>query len=100
MFEQERQAVEEKIILYLQENNFPTLEELAWRNIHFTGEWGIATSFFQVAAGEARSGKKVNVALRAQELAEAAKGHIGLQNHDPASKVRFRNIRVIEIQRR
>jgi len=29
-----------------------------------------------------------------------AKGHIGLQNHDPASKVRFRNIRVIEIHRR
>lgn len=44
-----------------------------WVPIPFAGEWGISTSFFQMASQEARMrGIKINVAGRAQEIAEAA----------------------------
>lgn len=78
MFDQERQAVEEIIQIYLHENDIPAPEGLSWRNIPFGGEWGIATSFFQVAAGEARSGKNIKVPVRAQELAETVRDHLGV----------------------
>ncbi len=72
MFETEQQAIEEKIKAFCTANAIP-LVVLEWKPIPFSGEWGITTSFFSTAAAEARSGKKVVVPQRAQELAEQVK---------------------------
>ncbi len=78
MFEKEQNLIEEKIKAFCAANNIP-LAPLKWTAIPFSGEWGIATSFFQTAADEARAGgaKKLPVPQRAQEIAEQVKGQIG-----------------------
>ena len=78
MFEKEQQTIEEKIRTYCAANDIP-LAALKWTAIPFSGEWGMATSFFQTAADEARAGKgkKVPVPQRAQEIAEQVKAEIG-----------------------
>ncbi len=49
---------------------FPTNEQIQWQPIPFKGQWGFGTNAcFQLAAEEARSGKKVNVPERAREIA-------------------------------
>ena len=69
MFEQEQQAIEAKIRQFCAEQGLPEVP-ITWTGIPFSGEWGISTSFFQLAAAEAKSGKKVIVPQRAAELAE------------------------------
>ncbi|MBK9927965.1 MAG: arginine--tRNA ligase [Anaerolineales bacterium] len=78
MFEQEQQLIEEKIKAYCAANDI-ALAELKWTPIPFSGEWGIATSFFQTAANAAKLGKgnKVPVPQKAQEIAEQVKSQIG-----------------------
>ena len=76
MFTEETIQIEEKIRAYCAANDIP-LAELKWLPIPFNGEWGTSTSFFQTAANEAKSGKKVIVPQRAQEIAEAIKDVIG-----------------------
>lgn len=78
MFQQEQQAIEAKIQAFCVENDIP-LSELKWAPIPFSGEWGISTSFFQLAANEARAGKGkgLPVPQRAVEMAEQAKAYIG-----------------------
>src|SRR5687768_12973336 len=78
MFQTEQQRIEEKIKAYCAANDIP-LAALKWTAIPFAGEWGIATSFFQTAADEARAGKgkKLPVPQRAQEIAEQVKAEIG-----------------------
>lgn len=75
MFELEKTTIEVKIHEYLKTVGIeePVLE---FRQIPFSGEWGMAVPLFPIAAGEARSGKKVIVPQRAQELAEAIKSHL------------------------
>ncbi|MBA4380586.1 MAG: arginine--tRNA ligase [Anaerolinea sp.] len=75
MFEKERQAIEAKIRTYCAQSEIP-LSELKWVPIPFSGEWGFSTSFFQTAANEARTGKKVAVPQRAQEIAEQVRGAV------------------------
>ena len=71
MFQPEQQAVEKAIFEFCVQNNIPVPSELKWVPIPFSGEWGISTSFFQLAANEAKqSGKQVNVGQRAQEIGE------------------------------
>lgn len=77
MFDRERLAVEKKILAYLKKNKLPTPETIKWAHIGISGEWGTSTSFFQIAADEARTGKKVLVPKRAQELAESVIDHLG-----------------------
>ncbi len=82
MFDQERQFIEAKIGEYCTANGLPTPETLLWNPIPFNGEWGISTSFFQLAAQEGRLRKErgepgVNVPQRAQELAVGAAALIG-----------------------
>ncbi len=77
MFEVEQQAVEERIHQYSAQNNLPVIP-LQWASIPFSGQWGISTSFFQMAAQEARQGKQVNVPRRAQEIAEGVAAFLGL----------------------
>lgn len=70
MFAAEQKAVERQIRAIGKQRGWPLPESLQWSPIPFSGEWGIATSFFQVAAQEARQGKKVVVPERAREMAE------------------------------
>lgn len=70
MFEVAQQTIAASIQAYCAENEITILPEINWQPIPFSGEWGISTSFFQVAAQEARSGKKVVVPQRAQEIAK------------------------------
>jgi arginyl-tRNA synthetase len=76
MFETERQTIETKILEFFGRRDIPPAE-LKWSPIPFSGEWGISTSFFAAAALEARSGKKVRVPDRAQEIAEQVRAEIG-----------------------
>jgi arginyl-tRNA synthetase len=76
MFEAEQQKLDQKIRAYCAENNLPE-PSLQWGWIPFSGQWGISTSFFQLAALEARQGKKINVSQRAGELAQLVADHLG-----------------------
>ena len=78
MFQREQQAVEEMVKAFCAENNIP-FGELKWSPIPFSGEWGISTSFFQLAASEtkAATGNKTPVPQRAQQLSDQVKAHIG-----------------------
>ncbi|MCX6036372.1 MAG: arginine--tRNA ligase [Chloroflexi bacterium] len=75
MFQTERQIIETKIKTFCAANGIP-LAALEWKPIPFSGEWGFSTSFFGTAAAEARLGKKVVVAQRAQEIAEQVKNQV------------------------
>jgi len=74
MFEREQQIVETKISAFCARNGIPEPSEVAWTPLPLAGEWGISTSFFQMAAQEGRlikerTGKGINVQERAQEIA-------------------------------
>jgi arginyl-tRNA synthetase len=77
MFEIEQNNLAAKIRLYCQENEMPQPDEIKWLPIPFSGEWGISMPFFPLAAQEARSGKKVIVPKRAQEIAVAIAAYLG-----------------------
>jgi arginyl-tRNA synthetase len=77
MFESEQQAVEATIKQYCDENGLD-LPSMHWVRIPFSAHWGISTSFFQMAAQEARQGKKVKVPLRAQEIASLVADYLGI----------------------
>jgi arginyl-tRNA synthetase len=70
MFDQEQQFVEAKINQYSIDHQIPQ-PRINWIPIPFSGQWGITTSFFQIASQSGRPGEKVNVPLRAQEIASA-----------------------------
>ncbi|MEW6178398.1 MAG: arginine--tRNA ligase [Chloroflexota bacterium] len=76
MFEKEQQAIAEKIKSFCKENQLPEVD-IQWKWIPFSGHWGISTSFFQLAALEARQRKKVNVNERAAELANRIAAYLG-----------------------
>jgi arginyl-tRNA synthetase len=77
MFELEQQRIEEQIRTYCVESGLPE-PKLQWSWIPFSGHWGISTSFFQLAAQEAREkGLKVNVGERAQAIASGAAQKLG-----------------------
>lgn len=78
MFERETQLVEERIRAICEAQGVPLKAAIQWSQIPFAGEWGLATSFFQLAADEARAKKaKINVPARASELAEAVAAELG-----------------------
>jgi arginyl-tRNA synthetase len=82
MFEQEQQLITAKIRQFCAQHDLPDPGEVAWNPIPFSGEWGISTSFFQLAAAEARQAKErggqgFNVPQRAQELALQVAGMLG-----------------------
>jgi len=76
MFEKEQQKIEQKITAFCQSHDLPLIP-LRWTYIPFSGEWGLATSFFELASLEARQGKKINVTARAAELAMQIKEYLG-----------------------
>lgn len=69
MFENEVNRLKDLITSVCLENDLPVVEQ-KMTSIPFSGEWGVATSFFAMAAAEARTGKKIVVPKRAQEIAE------------------------------
>ena len=77
MFNDIQQIIEEKIKVWCAANGI-TLAPLKWTAIPFSGEWGMATSFFQTAADEARSGRGAGkpVPHRAQEIADQFKAAV------------------------
>ena len=82
MFFAEQRSVEEEIRTYCNQKGLPDFEALQWTPIPFAGKWGISTSFFQLAALEARTlrekGEKTgNVPQRAQEIAVEVAGYLG-----------------------
>jgi arginyl-tRNA synthetase len=78
MFAAEQTQIEALIREIGAQNGWPEPGLLAWSPIPFSGEWGISTSFFSLAAQEARDkGIKINVPARAQEMAQAAANAIG-----------------------
>jgi arginyl-tRNA synthetase len=77
MFENEVNRLKDLITSVCMENDLPVIEQ-KMTSIPFSGEWGVATSFFAMAAAEARSGKKVIVPKRAQEIAELVSEKINL----------------------
>lgn len=79
MFQQEQQTIETRIEAFCAENDIP-FSGLKWGAIPFNGEWGISTSFFQLAANEVRAGKGkgLPVPQRAVEMAEQARVYIGI----------------------
>lgn len=77
MFEEAQTSITTQIQSYCAENEIPLTETINWQPIPFSGEWGMTTSFFQIAAQEARSGKKMVVPQRAQEIAAAVAAHLG-----------------------
>jgi arginyl-tRNA synthetase len=84
MFKAPQQVITDQIRSFCSEQHLPNPGEITWKPIPFSGEWGISTSFFQLAAQEARLikeayGKSSNVAERAQELASAIAEHLGNQ---------------------
>jgi arginyl-tRNA synthetase len=84
MFEPQQQVISDKIRSYCKEHQLPNPGEIAWIPVPFSGEWGITTSFFQLAAQESRAlkeatGRSINVNERAQELAVAIAEYLGDQ---------------------
>lgn len=78
MFQAEGKLLEGKIRQFCIEKGLPEPEALQWAPLPFSGEWGLSTSFFQLAAQEARqSGQRINVQQRAAELAEMVVAYLG-----------------------
>jgi len=83
MFEAERESIVAQIKGYCAESGLPLPEKIQWNPVPFNGEWGISTSFFQIAALEARqvkerTGEAINVQQHAQEIAAAVAQRLGV----------------------
>ncbi len=84
MFESQQQLISDKIRSYCTEHHLLHPGEITWIPIPFTGEWGITTSFFRLAAQESNviketTGQSINVASRARKLAEEIAEYLGNQ---------------------
>ena len=77
MFKEEQTIIENLIHKYFSSNKIDPLA-FEWKRIPFSGEWGISTSFFKVAASEIKKGNGKNVKEKAQEIALSIKEYIGL----------------------
>jgi arginyl-tRNA synthetase len=77
MFEIKKKHIENQIKEFLLQAEIPLPEEWVWTPIPFSGEWGISTSFFKVAAQEAQIRKKINVGERAQTIAASIVDYLG-----------------------
>lgn len=81
MFNRERDRLEAIIRNYYAEKGLPEPDAIQWNAIPFAGEWGISTSFFQLAALEARRGANapgIPIPERAQQIALEIAGRIGV----------------------
>src|SRR5689334_16803428 len=78
MFERDLATISNHITKILSDLGLPDAGEVKWQPTPFAGQWGMGTNIcFQAAAAEAKSGKKVNVPARAQELAQLVAEKVG-----------------------
>ena len=81
MFEAEQQQIEAKIRAYCAANGLPE-PALSWGSIPFSGQWGMTTNLFQLAAQDARrraqDGQKLNVNQHAAQLSESIAAYLGV----------------------
>ncbi|MDA1329454.1 MAG: arginine--tRNA ligase [Chloroflexi bacterium] len=78
MFENEKNSLEKQILAFFEAEGIARAEEIVWSQIPFSGEWGLSTSMFKIAAEEARQGKtKDKVPDRATEIAEKLAAALG-----------------------
>ncbi|MCJ7695788.1 MAG: arginine--tRNA ligase [Anaerolineaceae bacterium] len=77
MIESEKHALNIKIKEFCNFKRLPDVT-LAWRNIPFSGEWGIAAPLFPLAAKEDRTSIRIPVSKRAEELAQELADFIGI----------------------
>lgn len=78
MFENDLNTIADSIRKILGEQGITFTDEIKWQPTPFAGQWGMGTNAcFQAAATEARSGKKVNVPVRAAELAHLVVDGLG-----------------------
>jgi arginyl-tRNA synthetase len=79
MFEHDLEVIAERIRAALAEAGAPPPGEIKWQPTPFAGEWGLGTNVcFVAAAAQARTGAKINVPARAQELARLAAERVAL----------------------
>ncbi len=76
MFEIEQQEITKKIQDICNQLGFGPFEP-KWVWIPFSGQWGIATSFFELAARKARSDPSIKVSIYAEQIAEQIKEELG-----------------------
>ncbi len=81
MFQSEQKQIEQQISSIFKEHKIPSPEGLDWAPVPFSGEWGLSTSFFKVAAAEAKSGKSLNVPQRAEEIARLVADNLPSQEY-------------------
>jgi arginyl-tRNA synthetase len=82
MFQTEQQTLEIKIRSFCTENGLPDPSTITWTPLPFSGTWGMSTSFFQLAAVDARklkerTGLAVNVPQHAQDIAQRIAAYLG-----------------------
>jgi arginyl-tRNA synthetase len=77
MFENEQERIQAQIISILEAHDLPVIP-LRWAWIPFSGQWGMATSFFAHAAAMPEKGKGFNVKQKAVEIAELVAGELAL----------------------
>jgi arginyl-tRNA synthetase len=77
MFETEKLDIDRRITTICEELGYPRLK-VQWTWIPFAGHWGIATSFYQLAAEDVKSrGGKVPIPQRADEIARQVAEKLG-----------------------
>jgi len=69
MFEKEQNEIKTQIEKILKNQDI-SKQLLKWNWIPFSGHWGISTSFFSTASGEAKIQKGINVRQRAIDIAD------------------------------
>ncbi len=78
MFDIEQNNVEKQINQFTSLHGLPEMK-IQWNWIPFSGHWGISTSLFSLAAAEAKQKQiKINVPVRANELAEELAKFLGI----------------------
>jgi arginyl-tRNA synthetase len=78
MFENELKTATDLIVKQITAMKIPQPERIDWIPTPFSGQWGFGTAAsFQIAAAEARAGKKVKVPYRAQDIALAIVEEMG-----------------------
>jgi arginyl-tRNA synthetase len=82
MFNEELASASEQLTKAIDALNLPKPETIEWVPTPFQGDWGYGTAVcFQIAAAEARTGAKIQVPLRAQEIASTLAGQIGVSTN-------------------
>jgi arginyl-tRNA synthetase len=76
MFEQEQQEIEKGIQVICEKMGWDNIQP-RWSWIPFNGQWGISTSFFELAARQAKKDKFISVNVLARQMADSVNQQLG-----------------------